>query len=158
MLEPAPQLLSSSSELLSSPSLPDLSLVVGIGKLNGQGIDLQVSEISTPATIVVFVLSAAFCPTIIFILCSYYLIFFYNKYIYIILPIVRAASIRSLSSAATYPNSVLGSLCLVATEVASAPAPLFIALLANVTRPVRELQFLRRTSSGSLAFTSLLFT
>ena len=61
MLEPAPQLLSSSSELLSSPSLPDpISLVVGIGKLNGQGIDLQVSEISTPATIVVFVLSAAF--------------------------------------------------------------------------------------------------
>lgn len=144
-----PQLLSSSSELLSSSSsLRDpISLVVGSGKLKGQEIDLQVSEISTPATIVVFVLSAAFCPTIIFILISSLI------HIVIILPIVRAASIRSLSSAATYPNSVLGSLCLVATEVASAPAPLFIALLANVTRPVRELQFLRRTSSGSLAFT-----
>ena len=71
------QLLSSSSELLSSASLPDpISLVVGIGKLKGQGIDLQVLEISTPATKVVFLLSAAFCPTIIFILSSYYLFFF----------------------------------------------------------------------------------
>ena len=68
------QLLSSSSELLSSAD--PISLVVGIGKLKGQGIDLQVLEISTPATKVVFVLSAAFCPTIIFILSSYYLFFF----------------------------------------------------------------------------------
>ena len=72
------QLLSLSSELLSSASLPDpiSLLVVGIGILKGQGIDLQVLEISTPATKVVFVLSAAFCPTIIFILSSYYLFFF----------------------------------------------------------------------------------
>ena len=71
------QLFSSSSELLSSPSLPNpISLVVGIGKLKGQGIDLQVLEISTPATKVVFVLSAAFCPTKIFILISSYLFFF----------------------------------------------------------------------------------
>ena len=70
------QLFSSSSELLSSPSLPNpISLVVGIGKLKGQGIDLQVLEISTPATIVAFVLSAAFCPTIIFILRSYLFFF-----------------------------------------------------------------------------------
>ena len=68
------QLLSSSSELLSSAD--PISLVVGIGKLKGQGIDLQVLEISTPATKVVFVLSAAFCPTIIFILSSYYLFCF----------------------------------------------------------------------------------
>lgn len=68
------QLLSSSSELLSSAD--PISLVVGIGKLKGQGIDLQVLEISTPATKVVFVLSAAFCPTIIFILSSSYLFFF----------------------------------------------------------------------------------
>ena len=68
------QLLSSSSELLSSAD--PISLVVGIGKLKGQGIDLQVLEISTPATKVVFVLSAAFCPTIIFILSSSYLLFF----------------------------------------------------------------------------------
>ena len=68
------QLLSSSSELLSSAD--PISLVVGIGKLKGQGIDLQVLEISTPATKVVFVLSAAFCPTMLFILSSYYLFFF----------------------------------------------------------------------------------
>ena len=68
------QLLSSSSELLSSAD--PISLVVGIGKLKGQGIDLQVLEISTPATKVVFVLSAVFCPTIIFILSSSYLLFF----------------------------------------------------------------------------------
>ena len=73
MLEP--QLLSSLSEFLSSPPsspLPDpTSLVVGSGKVKGQGIDLQVLEISTPAIIVVFVLSAAFSPTIIiFILIS----------------------------------------------------------------------------------------
>ncbi len=68
------QLLSSSSELLSSAD--PISLVVGIGKLKGQGIDLQVLEISTPATKVVFVLSAAFCPTMLFIFSSYYLFFF----------------------------------------------------------------------------------
>jgi hypothetical protein len=71
-------------------------------KLKWGATDLQVSNISTPAIIVVYVLSAAFCPVICaihcFLSCNIYII----NYVHFIIPLLSYRVLIVLKSATMF--------------------------------------------------------